>query len=192
MVKRDLTPDRAAGRPYRPPAARACPSRVRESGLFAACGKDQRPCRPVVSKGVPPTVKAIADTGFIVAFGNRHDRHHEWAIQIAATVTPPLLTCEAVLAEAAFQLGSCSYVLALVKDGMLQLAFDLAKNLTRLAELAKQYEDRQPDLADLCVICMSELHPRHSVVTVDQTDFRVYRRNRREMIPIVCPPNNRG
>jgi len=26
------------------------------------------------------------------------------------------------------------------------------------------------------------------VLTVDESDFRVYRRNRREVIPIVCPP----
>jgi predicted nucleic acid-binding protein len=137
-------------------------------------------------------VKAIADTGFIVAFGNRRDRHHEWAVQVAATVAPPLLTCDAVLAETAFHLGSCSYVLALVRDGMLQPAFDLAKNLNRLAELSKKYEDRQPDLADLCIIRMSELYPRHAVITVDQADFRVYRRNRRETIPTVCPPTHRA
>jgi predicted nucleic acid-binding protein len=136
-------------------------------------------------------VRAIADTGFIVAFGNRHDRHHEWAVQLATTVTPPFLTCDAVLAEAAFHLGSCSYVLTLVKDGMLQPAFDLARNLNRLSELAKQYQDRDPDLADLCIICLSESYPRHSVVTVDQAGFRIYRRNRRAAIPIVCPPPSR-
>lgn len=36
---------------------------------------------------------------------------------------------------------------------------------------------------------MSELHPRHSVLTVDRADFRVYRRNKREAIPLVCPPS---
>jgi len=35
---------------------------------------------------------------------------------------------------------------------------------------------------------MSELHPMHSVVTVDRADFRVYRRNKRESIPLICPP----
>jgi hypothetical protein len=35
---------------------------------------------------------------------------------------------------------------------------------------------------------MSELHPRHSVITVDREDFRPYRRNKREAIPLVCPP----
>jgi len=51
------------------------------------------------------------------------------------------------------------------------------------------FRDRHPDLADLCLIRMSELHPKHSVITVDEADFRVYRRNKREVIPIICPPN---
>jgi hypothetical protein len=54
--------------------------------------------------------------------------------------------------------------------------------------LAGRYADRQPDLADLCLIRMSELNPRHTVITVDRKDFRVYRRNKRETIPLICPP----
>ena len=133
-------------------------------------------------------MKAIADTGFIVAFGNRNDGHHRWAAEIAKNITSPLLTCEAVLAEAAFHLRSVAYVLSLVVDEMLRVEFDVTENMTRLVELAERYQDRQPDLADLCIIRMSELHPKHTVITIDQKDFRVYRRNQREAIPILCPP----
>jgi predicted nucleic acid-binding protein len=134
-------------------------------------------------------VKGIADTGFLVAFANRNDAHHEWAVRIAEQVTEPLLTCEAVLAEAAFHLRSASLVLAMIRDGLVALAFDCGKHLQQLAALAERYSDRHPDLADLCLIRMSELHPRHSVITVDEEDFRVYRRNKREVIPLVCPPS---
>jgi uncharacterized protein len=134
-------------------------------------------------------MKGIADTGFIVAFGNRGDSHHLWALDLAKTLTEPLLTCEAVLAEAAFHLGSIAYVLALVENEMLRLAFDCADNLDRLQDLARRYEDRKPDLADLCLVRMSELYPRHAVITVDENDFRVYRRNKREVIPLICPPH---
>jgi hypothetical protein len=61
-------------------------------------------------------------------------------------------------------------------------------SLAQLTALARRYADRHPDLADLCLIRMSELYPRHSVVTVDREDFRVYRRNKREVIPLICPP----
>jgi predicted nucleic acid-binding protein len=133
-------------------------------------------------------MKAIADTGLIVAFGNQGDYHHAWAVDIAKNITEPLITCEAVLAEAAFHLGSSSYVLSLVRSEMLRLSFDLTRNLEQLTELARRYDDRRPDLADLCIIRMSELYPKHTVITVDESDFRVFRRNKREAIPILCPP----
>jgi predicted nucleic acid-binding protein len=133
-------------------------------------------------------VKGIADTGFLVAFANRNDRHHGWAVRVAEGATEPLLTCEAVLAEAAFHLRSVALVLAMLREGLVVLAFDCNDHLPQLEALAARYADRHPDLADLCLIRMSELHPHHSVVTVDRRDFRVYRRNKREMIPLVCPP----
>jgi predicted nucleic acid-binding protein len=133
-------------------------------------------------------MKAIADTGFLVAFARANDLHHGWAVGLASRVTEPLLTCEAVLAETAFHLGSVPLVLAMLADGLVAVAFSCSDHLPRLGELARAYAEREPDLADLCLIRMSELHPRHSVITVDRDDFRVYRRNKREAIPLICPP----
>ena len=68
------------------------------------------------------------------------------------------------------------------------MSFDAASHLDRLAEIAEKYDDWTPDLADLCLIRMSEMYPRHSVITVDRGDFSVYRRNKRDVIPLICPP----
>jgi len=133
-------------------------------------------------------VKAIADTGPIVALLNHRDRHHGWALEIFDTLEKPFLTCEVVLAEAAFHTRLPDAILGLLEDGILQLAFDMKQNLQHLRDLATRFGDRDPDLADLCLIRMSELHPKHVVVTVDEADFRVYRRNKREAIPLLCPP----
>ena len=133
-------------------------------------------------------MKGIADTGFLVAFANANDKHHSWAVQLATGITEPLLTCEAVLAETAFHLESSSVALAMVNDGLVALAFDCREHLVQLSRLADRYADRKPDLADLCLVRMSELFPKYSVTTIDRTDFRVYRRNKRETIPILCPP----
>jgi len=133
-------------------------------------------------------MKGIADTGFIVAFARSADQHHTWALNVAKGLTEPLLTCEAVLAEAAFHLESTSYVISLLQDELLRLAFDCNRNLEQLAALAERYKDRKPDLADLCLIRMSEMYPHHTIITVDESDFRVYRRTKREKIPILCPP----
>jgi len=132
-------------------------------------------------------MKGIADTGLLVAFANRRDQHHRWALSIAEQVEEPLLTCEAVIAEAAFHLGSASVVFEMLSDGFVTLAFNCAEHLPQLQALAKRYSDRRPDLADLCLIRMSELHPKLAVITADREDFRVYRRNKREVIPLICP-----
>jgi predicted nucleic acid-binding protein len=133
-------------------------------------------------------MKAIAYTGFVVAFLNHSDRYHDWASEIGRLVSDPLLTCEAVLAETAFQVESVGTVLGLVRTGFLRIAFDLTKNVEEVAALADRYRDRTPDLADLCLIRMSELYDNLPVLTLDEKDFRVYRRNGRDVIPIVCPP----
>jgi predicted nucleic acid-binding protein len=134
-------------------------------------------------------VKGIADTGFLVAFANARDAHHDWAVNLAKRVTEPLLTCEAVLAETAFHLGNVSLVLEMIETGLITVAFHADDHLPHLKVLAARYRDRSPDLADLCLIRMSELFPRHTVITVDREDFRAYRRNKREVIPVCTPAN---
>ena len=128
-----------------------------------------------------PSLCATKDVTYLAFLGSRKGEDP----------SEPLLTCEAVLAEAAFHLGSSAYVFDLVRNEMLRVAFDCSRNLEPLADLARRYENRRPDLADLCVIRMSELYPRYLVITVDESDFRVYRRNKREVIPLLCPPSRR-
>ena len=130
----------------------------------------------------------IADTGFLVAFAARRDRFFPWAHALAGRIDEPLLTCEAVLAEAAFHLQDTALVLRMIETGLVRLAFDIESHRSELAKLAQRYADRAPDLADLCLVRMSELHPKHPVITVDG-DFRVYRRNGREVIPLIMPPD---
>ena len=133
-------------------------------------------------------MNVIADTGFVVAFANSDDIHHQWALEVAARISPPALTCESVLSEAAFHLHSSGLVLEMVEAQLLRPEFDVLANLSQLSQLAQRFVDQTPDFADLCLIRMSELYPRHVVVTVDENDFRVYRRNKRDMIPLLCPP----
>ena len=132
-------------------------------------------------------MNAIADTGLLVALGRQNDQYHDWAVEIAEQITWPALTCEAVLAETAFHLQSSEQVLAMLEENVIRIAFDCATHLEKLRDLATRYADRNADFADLCLIRMSELYPRHTVLTVDE-DFRVYRRNKREAIPLLCPP----
>ena len=133
-------------------------------------------------------MNAIADTGLLVALARDQDQYHDWAAEIGEQINWPVLTCEAVLAETAFHLQSSEEVIGMLRDKVVRVAFDCESHLDSLYELAARYADRHPDLADLCLIRMSELYPRHAVITVDEADFRVYRRNKRQTIPLICPP----
>jgi uncharacterized protein len=132
-------------------------------------------------------VKSIADTAFLVAFANANDKHHKWAAQLSTGVTEPLLTCAAVIAETAFHLESAAVALAMINEGLVALTFNCQEHLVQLARLADRYADRKPELADLCLVRMSELFPKHPVITIDRTVFQVYRRNKREAIPPYMP-----
>jgi predicted nucleic acid-binding protein len=75
--------------------------------------------------------RVILDTGPLVAFLNRRDQYHSWVKMQWAQITPPLLTCEAVLAEACFLVqhlqGGSSAVVDLVQRGVLALSFHLSR-----------------------------------------------------------------
>jgi predicted nucleic acid-binding protein len=64
--------------------------------------------------------------------------------------------------------------------------FDLSVHWPRVRALMKRWE--QMDLADASIVVMSELHAKCQVITVDRTDFSVYRRNDRQIIDFIAPP----
>src|SRR2546430_3026113 len=189
MAGTDRCQNRRVPGPARARAVAEGQSRECRPALYASGGEHSWPAAGFVpSQRVLAIMKGIADTGFLVAFISENDAYHDWAAGVAAQLDEPLLTCEAVLAETAFHLRNCAVVFQMLKEGIITLSFDCNDHLLQLEALAKRYSDRQPDLADLCLIRMSELFPKHSIVTVDREDFRVYRRNKRESIPLICPP----
>lgn len=134
-------------------------------------------------------MRGIADTGFLVALANRRDHHHVWARDLLPRLKTPLLSCESVLSETAFHLSSSKVAMEMIKHGLVTVEFELSREWDRLLALSRQFEDQSPDLADLCVIRLSEINPKHSVLTVDAAHFRIFRRNVREKIPFLSPPD---
>jgi predicted nucleic acid-binding protein len=134
-------------------------------------------------------VKRIADTGLLVAAADPRDRHHEWAAHALRTLAP-FHTCEAVILETAWVLDAPARVLALVARGDLIVdpAFDFAVETPRLLELCRKYADQSMDLADACLVRLTELTPRCRVWTIDREDFSAYRRHGRQPVPCEFPP----
>ncbi len=134
--------------------------------------------------------RILADTGPLVAVMNERDVRHAWAREVFARIEPPLFTCEAVLSEAQFILhergGDARKVLRWVRDGVLRLGFEVGDDIERLMELQHSYRDIPMSFADACLVRMSELWERSRVLTID-SDFRTYRRNRRQVIPLLAP-----
>jgi predicted nucleic acid-binding protein len=135
-------------------------------------------------------VITICDTGPLIAYLNRNDPYHAWAVALMKQLRPPLLTCEPVLTEAVYFLREDDLALdplfQLLEREALRLAFDASAHWSRIRTLMSRY--RQMDLADASMVVMCELHRRCQVITVDRTDFSVYRRHDRQVIDFIAPP----
>jgi predicted nucleic acid-binding protein len=133
-------------------------------------------------------MKNILDAGPLIAALNARDLHHAWACETLERLGPPFYSCPEAIAEAAAMTGQPTAIVEMVHAEEIILGFDLFEQATGVIALLKKYRDRHMDLADACIVRMTELMRDSQVVTLDRADFGVYRRNGRELIPIVVPP----
>ena len=135
--------------------------------------------------------RILIDTGPIVAILIPADRHHGWVNEQFSSLPPPLFTCEAVLSEAQFLVhrfgGDATAVLEMVAKGVLNIAFNAEAETDWLIKLQRRYQNLPMSLADACLVRMAELHAQSHVFTLD-SDFRIYRRHGRQVIPVLAPP----
>jgi uncharacterized protein len=134
--------------------------------------------------------RIVVDTGPLVALLNRRDRHHAWIRQVLDTVEPPIFTCEAVVSKACFLLsrlaGGQDALLELLAHDVVKIDFRMNSEIESVRMLMRKFAPVPMSLADACLVRMSELDTHSTIVTMD-ADFRVYRRNRRQMIPTIMP-----
>jgi predicted nucleic acid-binding protein len=130
----------------------------------------------------------LVDAGFLVALLSRRDSHHQWAVTQASGHAPPWRTCEAVLSEAFDLLGvrGAPGLSALLRRRALITALDLDNDLESVLKLVQKYADVPMSLADACLVRMTETFPDPVILTTD-SDFRIYRRHSRQMVPCMMP-----
>jgi predicted nucleic acid-binding protein len=130
----------------------------------------------------------LVDSSFLVALLNRGDANHRWAIAHASRLPPPLMTCEAVLSETFHLLGpqGGKNLAELLRRGVLVAAYRFADDVDALLRLLEKYRDVPMSYADACLVRMTEIISDPSLLTTD-TDFRIYRRHGRQLIPCVLP-----
>lgn len=135
--------------------------------------------------------KVLLDTGVLVAFINKREKLHSWAIEQWKMIEPPLLTCEGVITETCFLLQDVyegeEAVMNLISRKMIQIPFQLNNDESEaIKELMKRYQNVPMSLADACLVRMSELIAGSCVLTLD-SDFLVYRQNKNQIIDLIIP-----
>ena len=132
----------------------------------------------------------IVDTGPLAAYLDRSDLDHAWAKESFMQITRPLLTCEAVVAEALFLLRRGGIdpdgLLNMISRGLVLPDFSLATEIQPIQHLMKTYRNIPMSLADACLVRMAEVHEKSKVMTLE-SDFIVYRKSRRKVIPLLRP-----
>ena len=132
----------------------------------------------------------LLDTGPLVAFLDRREEHHEWARLEFGRLQPPLLTCEAVLAEACWLVrgisGGVGAVMEFVERGIVKTAFHLENDAEGVRKVMAHYSNLPMSLADACLVRMAEIHADAEVLTLD-SHFRIYRLSNRRLVPVRMP-----
>ena len=130
----------------------------------------------------------LVDASFLVALINRRDTEHRWATAQAATFPRPWKTCEPAVSEAFYTLGppGAQRLLLLLKRRSLVCSFQIAENVDDVVRLLEKYADVPMSLADACLVRMTEVYSDPILLTTD-SDFRVYRRHGRQVVPCVMP-----
>ena len=134
--------------------------------------------------------RIIVDTGPLVAYFNRQDRWHRWAADQMAALSPPLLTCEPVITEACFLIqragGRPADLIRKITQRSLEIGIDLEEDASGIESLMQRYADTPMSLADACLVRLTERFPDCRLFTLD-SDFEHYRRNGRQVIPLLHP-----
>ena len=132
----------------------------------------------------------MLDTGPWVALLSRNDTHHKWSVEQFRRLPPPLLSCEAVVAETCFLLKRSGFdpslPLQFIERGVVQLPFVLQEQIGSVSSLFKRYENVPASLADAALIRLAEINDSPLLITTD-SDFHIYRRHGRQTIPLVTP-----
>lgn len=120
----------------------------------------------------------LLDTGVIVALLDRSERNHARCVEAIESLVDPLVTCEAVIAEACYLLrgihGAADAVLDNVEAGVFEIPFRLTGASRSIRLLMKKYARVPMDFADACLVHLADELGTGRILTLD-SDFRTYR-----------------
>jgi len=78
----------------------------------------------------------------------------------------------------------------MLETGAMQITLHVENELTPIKTLMTRYRNVAMSLADACLVRMSELNASGVVLTLD-SDFMIYRKHGRYVVPSILPKRNR-
>jgi predicted nucleic acid-binding protein len=147
------------------------------------------PALAIFRRGRASVPEHITDTGPLVGWINSRDQWHAWSASVLEGLAPPLITCEAVIAEAAWQLSrsrpAVDQLYGLVDAGALRVVDLLPEHMSHLRSLTAKYP--QMDFCDAAVVRLAEIFPQAKVITTDSAHFTIYRRFGNKPLALIHP-----
>ena len=130
----------------------------------------------------------LVDASFLIALFCRNDKNHAWAAARARLHPPPWISCESVLSEADHLLApdGCSALRSACRRGAVRIVSTCEGDMLPVLSLMDKYSDVPMSIADACLVRLSEVLTDPLILTTD-TDFRIYRRHGRKVIPCEFP-----
>lgn len=134
-------------------------------------------------------VKALADTGALLAYLDGADQWHARCRLALAQCRLPLTTSTAVLTELFHLVGDSQRELDItwqfVRSGALTVASLSDRDLPDIEALMRKYHDRPMDYADATLVHLAQRESVSTVFTIDHDDFETYRVGGRKRLRIL-------
>ena len=166
----------------RSPGGSPAPTRI---GVAGRGPKFERasPC------GATVYVRALADTGALLAYLDAADRWHDRCRVTFAQLRLPLITSTAVLTELFHLVGDNPRELDIswkfVRSGALTVAPIADRDLPEIEALMRKYHDRPMDFGDATLVHLAQRESLSTIFTIDHDDFETYRVGGRKRLRIL-------
>ena len=135
-------------------------------------------------------VRALADTGALLAYLDRTDSWHQRCRDTFGQLRLPLSTSSAVLTELFHLLGDnpreVELAWAFILSGAVTVSPISDQDLPDIGALMRKYHDRPMDFAAATLVHLAQRESFSTVFTIDHDDFETYRvagRKRLRILP---------
>lgn len=126
-------------------------------------------------------MSVVLDTSFLYALADVSDRNHARVLDVAGSLTEPLILPLPVLPEICYLLTSRlghfamrRFLNELVASEAVLESIDRA-DLRRIGEILEHYADSRLDFVDAAIIAIAERRDVTRVLTLDHRDFAMVR-----------------